>query len=325
MLPLVFASCTATNQLESFLDGLPRPSNVVFTEDFESGLGRWNTGGDSWTTVTPAANGLALRSPTSTTAATFNLITNAPIDLTGRSGCVLAYETRFNIGGVLNTSARILFGTVTVASLKDSTGPSTVTSSGQFLSRRFRLPDNTSEKLTIQTAVTNNTTGVADLYIDNMTITCANTVGPAVTVTNEDFEGSLASWSFQTPWAVGAGFGEAGSNAPRTGVLSDNADHVASFTTNINLQGRSGCTLRFFHSKNVTGDAGGATCFRMLWNTVPVSTRCNVGLTSSTIEIYLTAYEGLPSNSLSFSCRDSNDGTTTVNCTVDNVVVSCQQ
>jgi len=313
------------NQLDSFLDSLPRPSNIVFTEDFESGLGRWNTGGNSWTTVTPAANGLALRSPTSTTAAAFNLITNARIDLTGKSGCLLEYETRFNIGGVLNTSARILFGTVTVAALKESSGQSTVTSSGQFLTRRFRLPDNASEKLTIQTAVTNNTTGIADLYIDNMMITCANTVGPAVTVTNENFEGSLTSWSFQTPWAAGAGFGEGGSNAPRTGVISDNADHVASFTTNIDLQGRSGCTLRFFHSKNITGDAGGATCFRVLWNTVPVSTRCSVGLTSSTIEFYLTAYEGLPANSLSFSCRDSNDGTTTINCTVDNVVVSCQQ
>lgn len=322
---VLLASCTAINQKDAFLDSLPRPSNIVFSDDFESGLSQWNQLSGAWTTTTPAANGLALKSPTAATATTFNIVTVSNIDLTGKSGCVLEYDANFNIGALSNVSAKILFGAITVASFKESSGLSSVTSSGQFLSRRFQLPNNSSEKLTIQTSVTNTTTGAADLYIDNLRITCGKTTGPTVTLVSEDFEGGTTNWLLQTPWTATAAAGAENSIAMKTPVMSDNIDHVASYTPNINLQGHSGCKMSYFYTQTLAGDVHGATCYIFEWNAARVDNRCNAGSTSGTSEFYLTAYEGLPTNSFLFRCRDSNDGTTTITCAMDNVTVSCQQ
>ena len=69
LVPL-FASCTAINQQDAFLDSLPRPvDNVVFKDDFDNGLGKWIQTSGTWTTSTPAMSGLALQSPSSATAA----------------------------------------------------------------------------------------------------------------------------------------------------------------------------------------------------------------------------------------------------------------
>lgn len=325
LLALFLTACTAISQKDTFLDSLPRPSNIVFSDDFESGLSQWNQLSGTWTTTTPAANGLALRSPTSASATTFNLVTVSNIDLTGKSGCLLEYDANFNIGALANVSAKILFGATTVASFKETNGQSSITSSGQFLSRRFQLPDNSSEKLTIQTSVTNTTTGAADLYIDNLRITCGKTTGPAVTLVSENFEAGSTNWLLQSPWAVTAAAGAENSNAAKTPVKSDNVDHVASYTPNINLQGRSGCKVSYFYTQILAGDVHGATCYIFEWNAARVDNRCNAGSTSGTSEFYLTAYEGLATNSFLFRCRDSNDGTTTITCAMDNVTVSCQQ
>ena len=67
LVPL-FASCTAINQQNAFLDSLPRPSNVVFSEDFENGLANWSQLAGTWTTGAPGANGVALISPAGTSA-----------------------------------------------------------------------------------------------------------------------------------------------------------------------------------------------------------------------------------------------------------------
>lgn len=326
-----FTSCTAINQKDAFLDSLPIPSNVVFSDDFESGLGKWTQSGNgTWTTVTPGANGAALKSPSSAGSNTFNITTNAYINLLGKTGCLLEYDANFNIGAVASSatpvSAKILFGATTIASFKEATGYSSVTSSGQYLSRRFQLPDNSYEKLTIQTAVVNNTTAAADLYVDNIKITCGKSFGAALTLVSEDFESGTANWLLASPWTLTAGIGANSSKAPYTGVtaISDNTDHIASYTPNINLQGRSGCKLNYFYAYTISG-GGGVTCYGLEWNAARIDTRCNNGPTTGSGELLLTAYEGLTANSLTFRCRDSTDGLTSIICAMDNVVVSCQQ
>ena len=160
-----FASCTAISQKDAFLDALPRPvDNVMFRDDFESGLGKWNQINGSWTTTAVAANGLALASPTGGTANTFSISTLNVIDLNGRTGCFLEYDASFLIGSSAGTGAKILFGTTTVADFKQSAATASVTSSGIYRRLRVRLADNSNGRLTIQTSILNGTAaGSADL------------------------------------------------------------------------------------------------------------------------------------------------------------------
>ena len=58
----LFASCTAINQKDAFLDAMPRPvDNLVFSDDFESGLGKWSQTSGVWTLAN--AGGVSGKSP----------------------------------------------------------------------------------------------------------------------------------------------------------------------------------------------------------------------------------------------------------------------
>jgi len=89
-------ACTAINQKDAFLDSLPRPSNIVFSDDFENGLGQWSQLAGTWAAGSPGANGSALISPTGTSASPYTISTASNIDLTNRSNCRLQYDVRYS-------------------------------------------------------------------------------------------------------------------------------------------------------------------------------------------------------------------------------------
>jgi len=325
LVPL-FASCTAIEQQDAFLDSLPRPvNNIVFKDDFENGLGQWSQGSGTWTTSTPAMSGLALQSPSSTTATTFNITTAAPIDLTGRTACVLEYDTRFLLKGVAGVSANVLFGSTVIQTFKDTTGTSDISSATNFVRRKIPLPGNTAGRLSFVSSVTNDTTGFADWRIDNLTVTCNGAASTAATILEENFDASAANWSLNTLWAWNATGGVSGAGGLRTNGAPGNAyaaTSTATYVPSINLTGAFGCQIQLFydHSNSVAQN-----CLALDWNSNRLWAQCGSG-TAGTLRLFLTANEDTAANTLQFRCIDANGALGGNNtCTVDQIRLTCQQ
>lgn len=323
---VLFASCTALSQKDAYLDSLPRAvppvvpvvSNVVFTEDFENGLGNWNQINGSWTTGTPAANGVSLVSPASASPATFNLTTVNDIDLRSRSNCELKYDASFNLSGAAGVFAQVLYAGSVVGEFKNTTSSGAISSSTQFLTRRVILNAGTSGKLTILTGVATSTT--ADLKIDNISVTCANSFSWTASIVTESFESGGSNWALGA-WAITAGVGQGGSSAANR-LCVNTCSATASYVSSINLQGRSGCSLSYFY--DLTGSSGGAQdCLTVYLNGLHHRTHCSNSTLTAVISQYVTAFEGISSNTLSFTCSASTGNQ--ANCTIDNVSVNCQQ
>ena len=316
-------SCTAMNQMNTFLDSLPRPTNIVFSDDFESGLGKWNIGNGSWITSSPGSGGLALQSPTSTGIATFSIATAAILDLTGKSGCFLEYDARYLLKGLSGVSANVLFGTQKVGTLKDTTGLSDISSATAFVHRKAALPANGSGRISFATTVTNDTTGYADLRIDNVVVSCNETVSAAVMLVDENFEASAANWSLQSPWALNAGSGVGGStslNAPWNGGATFTS--FVTYSPTVNLTNRFGCLLTFYYGYN-SNDAAGSMSLE--WNSKSIWAKTAGGTITGNVDVYLTAFEDTAANTLQFRCIDANWLTGGVQCTIDQVKLTCQQ
>lgn len=322
ILVLLFASCTALYQKDEFLDSLPRPSNIVFSEDFENGLSKWNVGSGNWITSTPGSGGLALQSPTSTGIDTFSIATAAIIDLSGKSGCLIEYDARYLLKGVSGVSANILFGTQKIGTLKDTTGLSDISSATAFVHRKAVLPANGSGRISFVTTVTNNTTGYADLRVDNVVVSCNGTVSGPLTLVDENFEVSAANWSLQT-WALNAGSGLGGSvslNVPWNGAAT--GIWFATYSPAINLTNRFGCLLTYYYGYNAN-DATGSMSLE--WNSKSIWAKSGNATITGNVDIYLTAFEDTATNTLQFRCNDNNWLTGGVQCTVDQVKLTCQQ
>jgi len=320
---LFFAACTAINQKDTYLDSLPRPSNVIFSDGFESGLEKWNVGSGNWITSTPGSGGLALQSPTSTGIDTFSIATAAMIDLSGKSGCVLEYDARFLLKGVSGVSANVLFGTQKIGTLKDTTGLSDISSVTAFVHRKAALPANGSGRISFVTTVTNNTTGYADLRIDNVVVSCNSTTSGAATLIDENFEVSAANWSLQTPWALNAGSGVGGSvslNVPWNGAAT--GIWYATYVPTINLTNRFGCLLVFYYGYNANDGTGSMS---LEWNGKSIWAKSGSGTITGNVDINLTAFEDSATNTLQFRCNDNNWLTGGVQCTADQVKLTCQQ
>lgn len=329
----VIASCTAINQKDSYLDSLPRavaptppapPSNTIFTDDFENGLGKWTQTTGTWLITTPAANGSALKSPTGTMAMNFSIITNDFIDLTTRSNCILQYEISYAVGSTGGTSAKILYGSTTIADFKQPSSTATSSSFGTFVTRRYYLPDSSKAKLTISTSVLDNTAaGSADISIDNLSVTCNNTTPTSVTLVNENFESSAANWTLSGTWARTAAIGSAGS----FGMIVPWADfslvYPATYTLNVNLQGRVGCQLRFYYNF-LTNNA--SSFFDLQWNSNRIQSYSGAAGSPQTgyAQFSITPFEDTGTNQLVFRCNDNVGGNQT-SCTVDDLTVTCQQ
>lgn len=316
---VLLSSCTAINQKDAFLDAFPAPNNIIFSDDFETGLAKWNQISGSWATGTPAVSGAALISPTSASPATFNLTTVKDIDLTARNNCELKYDASHNLSAAAGVYAQVLFAGGIVAEFKNTTGTGGISSSTQFLTRRAILPAGTIGKLTILTAVATSTT--ADLKIDNISVTCAKTFSDSVNIATEIFETGNSNWTLGGTWAVTAGVGQAGSAGARVACVNS-CSATASYQPNINLQGRSGCVLSYFYDLNGS-QLSAADCLTVFWNATHYRVHCANSTLSAVISQRVTAFEGLSSNQFSFTCSSGTGNNAT--CAIDNVLVTCQQ
>ncbi len=325
---LLFASCTAIDQKDAYLDALPRVvDNVVFRDDFENGLGGWSQTSGVWTVSNSGGvSGNYLQSGTSASAATFNIATVNNLNLTGRTNCVLEYDARFLIKGVSGVSATVLFDTTTVGTFKDTSGLNDITSSAAFVHRKALLPDNGYGRLSFVTNVTNDTTGFADLRIDNVSVTCNNAPSTAVTVAYENLDSSAANWSLQSPWARTAGVGYGGSAGLQlpvgtTGGSGNGGNWLATFLPIVNLTNRFGCRLEFYYSVSAAGN----NCLYLEMNGSKIWTLCGASSVGN-ISTSLTAFEGVSSNSIAYRCLDANvSGGGSVTCLVDEFRLTCQQ
>jgi len=326
---VLFASCTAINQKDAYLDSLPRVtppvSNVVFTDDFENGLGQWTQVSGNWTTGAPAINGIALTSPGGTTATPYNLTTTNDIDLRGRSNCELKYDVRFDLSATSGVGAQILYAGNVVGEFKNTSGTAAISSSSQFLARRVPLTAETTGKLTVLIQIPS---GTADLRIDNIRVTCANPPPTNLDVLYENFVGSAASWSLQTPWAWTSSGGASSSPAILfpTGTTTgsgNSGNWVATFSPAVNLASRYGCRLAFYYAATVTSSQN---CLYLEFNTNRIWSVCNVTSAVGNVSIPLTPFEGVATNTLAFRCFDGNSsGGAGVNCLIDEIRLICQQ
>lgn len=323
------ASCTAINQKDVFLDDLTaKKPVVVFTEDFENGLGNWTqsslTAGNPWTTGTPAASGAALISPSTTSGNTFSIATINNIDLSKKSNCVLQYEIRYNISGVSGVTAQVLFGNTVVGSYKEqNTGLAAVSSGLAFQTKKYLLPDSSSEKLTIRTVAINNTTSVADIMVDNMSVTCGVGVSGAVTLVTENFESGAPNWTPQSPLGIAAGQGLAGSNAGGGTLPDAPLTYYITYSPNISLVGRSGCRLRYYFRVGMSQTTA-ADCISLDWNTGRIDVPCTATITGYR-DVLLTPYEGSATNSLQVRASESAGYAGSPSYYIDDVSLSCQQ
>jgi hypothetical protein len=328
-LPLVslalFASCTAINQQNAFLDALPRPvDNLVFSDNFENGLGQWNQVSGTWSTGTPASIGRALIAPSSASATTFSINTVSAINLTGRSRCIMEYEVSFQIGATAGTSAKILYGNLILADFKQLRATTTISSGGTFGKRRIRLPDNSSEKLILQTTVIDGTAaGSATLYLDNVSITCNLTVSDPVTIANEDFETSSTNWTTTAIWTRTAGQGFGGSWAMHHALTNSDTTNTMTYMPTINLSGRQGCKLSYYYKFSSVG----GTSAEVRWNNNRFTTYLSTdgANQAGSLQYLLTAFEGVSNNQLAFWCSDLVGGGNSVGCTIDNVLIACEE
>jgi hypothetical protein len=311
-------ACTAETQIGEFLGRQPDP-NLVFSDDFESGLGKWNQVAGTWTTGTPAVAGAALLTPASSTPAIFNLTTVKDINLSTRFNCELKYDASHSLSGAAGVYAQILFAGNIVGEFKNTTGNGAISSSTQFVTRSAILPAGITGKLTILTAVATGTT--ADLKIDNLSVTCAKSNSGLLNVAMETFESGSGNWTLGGTWAVTSGVGQSGSAAARVACIN-NCSATASYQPSIQLQGRSGCALSYFYDLNGS-QISAQDCLGIYWNGIHYRAHCANSTLSAVVWQYLTAFEGLSSNQLSFSCTSSTGNNAT--CAVDNVTITCQQ
>jgi hypothetical protein len=319
-----FASCTAISQQDAYLDALPRVvtpvSNVVFSDDFENGLGKWSQTSGVWTVSNSGGvSGNYMQSGTSATPATFNVATVNNLNLTGRTNCVLEYDARFLIKGVSGVSATVLFDTTIVGNFKDTSGLNDITSSAAFVHRKALLPDNAFGRLSFVTNVTNATTGHADVRIDNVSVTCNNARSTAVTVAYENLDSSAANWSLQSPWALTAGALQLPFSLSTSGQTGN---WLATFQPALDLTNRFGCQLSFYYSESANF---GSNCMYLEMNGNKIWSLCNVSQAGN-ISSYLTAFEGVASNTLAFRCVDAGTtGGQAIACVVDEIKLTCQQ
>ena len=322
----ILASCTAIEQKDAFLDSLPRPvSNVVFSDDFENGLGQWNQLSGSWTTGAPAINGVALTSPGGTTATPYNLTTTNDIDLRGRSNCELKYDIRFDLSATSGVGAQILYAGNIVGEFKNTSGTAAASSSSQFLTRRVSLTADATGKLTILIQVPS---GTADLRVDNLTVSCNNAPTTSITIAYDNLEGSTANWALQAAWASTASNGYLGSAGIQLPFSAYQTTGVAGGTRNaayqpaLNFSNRFACRLDFYYSINANNTQN---CMAVEINGNNIWTLCNVAQTGN-ISRYLTAFEGTSANALQFRCTDSDvGGGKSIDCIFDEFRVTCQQ
>lgn len=328
LLPIAFlTACTAMEQKDAFLDGLPRvapASNVVFTEGFESGLGNWTQLAGTWTAGAPGANGVALISPGGTSASPYTISTASNIDLTNRSNCRLQYDVRYsfsaNPGIGSGASGQILFAGNIVGEFKNTWGASASSSSGQFLTRTAQLTAGTSGKLTIIVSVPASTT--ADVRVDNISVTCNNASAGAYSVVLDNFESGTANWTLNNNWALAAAAGVGGSNAIRATNTVANNPMIATYQPNINLLGRIGCKLSYYYSQ--VGSSQAANSIDLYFNGLCIR-RDLASTASANVTQFLTVFEGNSTNSIYFACNIPTQNGQSAPCTIDNIILNCQQ
>lgn len=324
-------ACTAEAQMEDFIrrntpapEVLPDP-NLIFSEDFENGLAKWNQSSGSWTTVASGTGSLALLSPSSTTAATFSITTAAFIELTGRTGCILEYNTQYLLKGVAGVSANVLFGGTVVGTLKDTSGTSDISSATTFVRRKAVLPDNGNGKISFVSSVTNNTTGFADWRIDNVTVRCNTQASTTVTILDENLNTSAANWLLQNLWTwnATAGFGGTGGLVTIGGGGNAYAGtSLVTYVPSISLAGSFGCQLQMFYNH---ANSAAENCLALHWNSSRIWAQCGSG-TGGTLRLLLTAHEDTTANTLQFRCIDANGALGGNNtCTVDQLTLTCRQ
>lgn len=317
-------ACTAINQKDAFLDSLPRPSNIVFSDDFENGLGQWSQLAGTWAAGSPGANGSALISPTGTSASPYTISTASNIDLTNRSNCRLQYDVRYsfsaNPGIGSGAFGQILFAGNLIGEFKNIWGASALSSSGQFVTRSALLTAGISGKLTIIVSVPTSTT--ADVRIDNVSVSCQNAASAAYSVVLDNFESGVGNWTLNTNWALTAGVGVGGSNAIKATNTFANSPMIATYQPNINLQGRIGCTLNYYYSQ--VGSSQLANSIDLYFGGQNIR-RDLASVASSNVSQFLTVFEGNSNNSLYFACNIPANNGQSAPCTIDNVVLNCQQ
>ncbi|AFM11524.1 hypothetical protein Turpa_0873 [Turneriella parva DSM 21527] len=319
-------ACTAMEQKDAFLDSLPRPvENVIFRDDFDNGLAQWNQTSGTWLTSTPAMNGLALQAPSSATAATFNISTAATLDLTGKTGCVLEYDTQFLLKGEVGVSANVQFGSTVVGTFKDTSGASDISSATSFVRRKALLPANGTGRISFVSSVTNNTTGFADWRIDNVVVRCNDKASTSTTVLDDNFNVSAANWSLNSLWTFNATAGFGGTGGLVTIGGGGNAytgTSNATYVPSISLSGRFGCELQMFYNHS---NSAAENCLAINWNSNRIWAHCGTG-TAGTLRLLLTANEDTTANTLQFRCIDANGALGGNNtCTVDQLTLTCQQ
>lgn len=316
---VILTSCMAINQKDAFLDSLPRPNNIVFSDDFENGLGKWNQVAGTWTTGAPGSSGSSLRSPSSATATTFTITTLNTIDLSNKSACVLSYEMSYNLTGAAGVSAQLQFAGQTIASWKESTGLNAASSSSQYINYKVQLLA-TVGKLALITTLGTGTT--ADMRLDNVRISCGETFGPSVTVVSEDFESGSANWVLGAFWGVNAGVGQAGSTGLRFNCVNCDSTTYATYTPTFSLFNRSGCRLRYYLDMTGNNNSLQNSLTLMLNGSVYV-VHTVVG-SSVTGDYALTAFEGQAGNQFGFRGVEGPSVTNNVSI-IDNLTVTCQQ
>lgn len=254
-------ACTAETQLGEFLDRQPNP-NIVFTDDFGSGLGKWNQVSGTWITAEGSgATGAYLQSPASTAATTFSIKTADLIDLSNRSNCLLEYWVRFDITGNTNTSMRWDFAGSTVTAIKETGTLIAVNSSFAFVKRRVRLPTGITGYLNLVTTMGTATT--VDVRVDSLSVRCNETFGSQVTVMSENFESGSANWASGF-WSQVASVGQDGSSGYQCQNNNGNGSRFGNYVPNIDLTGRSACKLRYYYQGSLLGSSGNSLSSR--WN-----------------------------------------------------------
>jgi hypothetical protein len=320
----LLASCTAINEKDAFLDSIPRPTNIIFSDDFENGLGKWTQLAGTWTAGAPGANGVALISPSGTSGSPYTISTASNIDLTNRSNCRLQYDVRYsfsaNPGIGSGASGQILFAGNLIGEFKNTWGASALSSSGQFMTRTAVLIADISGKLTIIVSVPTSTT--ADVRIDNVSVSCQNAATAAYSVVLDNFESGTANWTLNNNWALTAAAGVGGSNAIRATNTVANNPMIATYQPNINLQGRIGCRLSYYYSQ--VGSSQTANSIDLYFNGQSIR-RDLASVASANVTQFLTVFEGSATNSLYFACNIPANNGQSAPCTIDNLILNCQQ
>ena len=238
---------------------------------------------------------------------------------------MLQYEVLYDVGSTTGTAAKILWGSNVLADFKPPKAQVTVSSSSAYVTRRIRLPDNSQEKITVQTSVIDNTaSGRAIFYLDNLRITCYNPVKSPVTVLDENFESNVTNWSLVSPWTRTSGVGVSGSYALNHPTTDTNVNTAANYAPAINLSNRQGCRLNYYF--RFTGGHA-VNYLDVRWNLarLTVYPQSDGNIQSGSAQFSLVAYEGNPSNQFGLLCGDDLFGGAIVSCTIDDLKIVCEE